>query len=263
MSEKLPLFDRLLALGRHFQQVHRTQEAMHYLGRLAAYPQVPAALAEESQARLGEIQLGRKKFRRARKHLSIALLYRPDSARYHYLLATALMKGRYADPERALTHYRKAVEFDPEQPRWLAEYGLCCLGQEQVEEGLGALMQALQLTPNDPDVVGMLVKGLCQTGRRDEAEDVLRAARFRNPKDGRFKLLWQVFMFKRLHRKQAAELRAKQRVWLSDEGPALLPFKLPLAAPQTEGPPLRQDEPEALPGPHLQRPQRRSDWKHG
>jgi tetratricopeptide (TPR) repeat protein len=263
MSELLPLFDRLLALGRHFQQVHRPQEAMHFLGRLSALPELPVEIAEEAQARLGEIQLGRKKFRRARRHLSIALLYRSDSARYHYLMAGALAKGRHAEPERALTHYRKAVELDAEQPQWLAELGLLCVQQGQTEEGLGALMEALQLAPNDAEIVGRLVKGLCLAGRRAEAKDVLRAARFRNPRDGRFRLLWQVFMFKRLHRQQAEEQRAKRRVWMSDEGPALLPFKLPLAGPQTEGPPLRQDEPESLPGPHLHRPQRRSDWKHG
>ncbi|MBL8792688.1 MAG: tetratricopeptide repeat protein [Planctomycetia bacterium] len=263
MSELLPLFDRLLTLGRHFQQIHRPQEALHYLGRLAAFPQVPAALAEESQARLGEIQLGRKRYRRARKHLAIALLYRPESARYHYLLGSALAKGRHAEPERALEHYRKAVELDTEQPRWLAEFGLLCVQQGETDEGLGALMQAVQQAPNDPDVVGRLVKALCLAGRRAEAKDVLRAARFRNPRDGRFRLLWQVFMFKQLHRKQTGERRAQQRSWMSDEGPALLPFRLPTTEPQSEGPLRREDEPEALPGPHLHRPQRRPDWKHG
>src|SRR5262245_52659907 len=162
MSGTLNLIDRLLAIGRNLQQVHQHFQARRYLGRLAALPDLPAEIAEEVQVRLGEIALRRRHYRRARRHFSIALLYRPDSSRYHWLMGRALKRGQDRDLERAAAHYEKAIASEPEQPRCLAEYGLLCLRINRTEEGLAALTRAVDLTPNDPDIVDKLVKGLCR-----------------------------------------------------------------------------------------------------
>jgi Tfp pilus assembly protein PilF len=241
MSGTLNLFDRLLALGRNYQQLQQHREALHYLGRLAAFHDLPPEVAEEAQVSLAEIYLRRRQYRRARRHLTVALLYRPDNARYHYLMARALAKGRRADPERAAAHYEKSLELDAEQPRCLADFGLLCLRLDRTEEGLGALARAVDLTANDPATVAKLAKGLCRAGRVEEAQSVLRAARFRNPHEGRFRQLYNDFLFRRLREAQAATRKDSE---------ALLPF-------------ARQDDAEPLPGPHRHRLKRRSDWKHG
>jgi tetratricopeptide (TPR) repeat protein len=260
MSGTLNFIAYLLSTGRNLRKLHQDRAALGYLTRLAALHDLPADVAEEAQALLADIHLKQRRYRRARRHLSIALLYRPESARYHYLMATSLERGRHRDEKRAAAHYQKALQFDAEQPRCLASFGLLCLRLGRTEEGLGALTRAVDLAPNDPRIVARLVKGLCRARRPREALSVLRAARFRNPRDGRFRRLYNDFLFRRLRQKQAASRRSAEAPL--DSVRACLPFVRPdaaMALPQN----LRQDEAEPLPGPHRRRPQRRSDWKHG
>jgi len=257
MSRTLHLIDRLLAIAQNSQTMHRDREAVHYLRRLAAL-ELPPAVAEEVQARLGEIYLQQGQYRRARRHLAIALLYQPDSARYHWQLAAALRKGRYRDLDRAATHYEKSLAIDPEQPRSMAEFGLLCLRLDRIEEGLAALTRAVDLAPNDAAIVARLIKGLCRSDRKEEARDVLRAARFRNPRDGRFRRLYNDFMFDRL-----LEQQENQRLSLTEgDSRMILPFALPERSdrPRQE---IREDEAEPLAGPRRRRQARRPGWKHG
>src|SRR5262245_33338111 len=143
MSRTLNLYDRLLALGRNLHELQQDAAALHYLERLAALHDLPAELAEQAQVCLADIYLRKRQYRRARRHLKIALLYRPDSARYHYLMATALVKGRAKDLARATAHYERALELDAEQPRCLADFGLLCVRTGRSEEGLAALTRAV------------------------------------------------------------------------------------------------------------------------
>ena len=79
-----------------------------------------------------------------------------------------------------------------------------------------ALKKAVEITPDDPAAVAKLVEGLCLNDQAAEARDVLRAARFRNPKDRRFRKLWADFQFKQLHESQAPPAKLDE--------PVLLPF---------------------------------------
>ncbi len=257
MSTMLNLADHLLAHARQLQALQQHPQAAQYLGRLAQLRDLPTDVAEETQFRLAEIRLKQKSYRRARQHLTAALLYQAECGRYHYMMATAFGRGRDRDLERALKHYRRAIELDPEQAVWLADFGICCLRLRKVEEGLGALCRAVQLAPNDPAIVRKLTKGLCAARRDEEAEEVLRAARFRNPRDGRFAKLWSDFRYRQLIRTQLQQLRQQ------DEGPTILPFSQPAETPARERPIIRQDGPTPLPGPHNRRPTRRPDRKHG
>jgi len=262
MSQTLNLIDRLLTLGRNFQKFQCDREALNVFGRLAAFQELPSAVAEETQVRLAEIHLRRRRHKRARRHLTIALLHRPDSARSHYLMATALDR-KAGNLERAAAHYRKSLEFDPKQPACLAALGLVLLRRGLVAQGLDRLREAATLAPNDPAVIGKLVKGLCLAEGCEEALQVLRAARFRNPREGRFTRLYNDTMFRQLRRQQRVERRAVP----AEDGPTLLPF-FRLATERgpasSAGKVIRIDPPAPLAGPHLpHRPLRRSDWKHG
>jgi Tfp pilus assembly protein PilF len=260
MSKMLSLVDRLLLLGRNLHACHQDGAALRYLARLAALPDLPPDLAEEVQGRLAELCLQRRRYRRARRHLAVALLYRPDGARYHYLMARACTRGAHADPARAIGHYREALRLDPKQAVWRAELGTLLLREGQRAEGLGELTQAASQAPDEPEVIDRLVRGLCRAGRAGEALRVLRAAQFRRPRDARFRQLYQAFRFRRLQARQRAERRAAI-IWNNEDGLTLLPF-LRIDAP-VDRPGERQDEPHALPGPHHRRPARRPDWKHG
>jgi tetratricopeptide (TPR) repeat protein len=257
----LKLADRLLAMGRNFQQLGRDHDALHILSRLSKFRELPEEISEEAQFRLGEIQLRRGKVRRARRYLATALLYRPDSALYHYLLATALDTDDKGDPDRALEHYRKSLELEPDQPRCLSDLGLLSVRQGRTAEGLQALRQAVELAPDDYDVVRQLCEGLRQVGRRDEVRQVLRAARFRNPRDPRFRELWNELQYQQLYDEQEARRREDEDRDGAEEGPMLLPFVRPPAGSairSASGKRVRRD-PAAPPAPpHLPRlPKRR------
>ncbi len=210
MSKMLNLADRLLALGRSLHKLGRDHDAVAALTRLAAFPALPRHVAEEVHSRLGELYLGLKKYRRARRHVALALAQQPDHPHYHFLLAGLL--ERAGDLDAAGNHYRKSLELEADQPRCLAAYGLLTLKQGNVEDGLTCLRCAVETDPDDPRVLRLLVKGLCRAGRRDEAERALKLAAFRGP---RLRQVWDAYRLKQL---------ARQRRQPADERPALLPF---------------------------------------
>jgi len=171
------------------------------------------------------------------------------------------MRGRYRDLGRAAAHLEKAIELDDQQPHYLASYGILCLKLDRVEEGLAALTRAMDLMPNDPGIVKKLVTSLWRTNRAEEAERVLRAARFRNSRDRRFEQLWNDFRFQQLIRKQKAQREAEPDQGIGDNARIILPFVRLTNETGTNTP--RQDNAEPLPGPHPRRPSRRPNQKHG
>jgi tetratricopeptide (TPR) repeat protein len=227
MSMTLNLADRLLSAGRNFQTLGRNQDALEALNRLAGFRDLPAAIAEETQARLAEIHLARGKYNRARRHLTAALVHKPQSARYHYLMAMALASDVTADRQRAAEHYRRSLEIDPQQPTCLGEFGLLALRLGQPEEGLASLRRAAEMAPSDVRALGRLVQGLGEEGRWEEARKLVRAAIFRNPKSADFRRLWEDFQYGELRRQQIA--RAGKGASVEDDGPTLLPFVRPPA----------------------------------
>jgi Tfp pilus assembly protein PilF len=257
MNSSLNLIDHLLERGRRFQQLGRPAEALQALSRLASFQELPAEVSEETQVRLGLLHLKRRRFGRARRHLAAALRHRPDSARYHFLMATACRADGEGDPERASHHYERSLELDPAQARCLAEHGLLCLRLGRTEQGLERLRQAGDLAPDQAEIVARVVKGLCQCGQPDEARAILRAALFRNPRSLRFRQLWVDFQWVQARRNQEVKALAKQ----VDEGPVLLPFvrseKNPQKTPTAEDRQDRADDAEPLPGPHRPRLLRR------
>src|SRR5262249_20119066 len=159
MSRTLNLVDGLLALGRRQQQLGRFDDALRILTRLASFRELPAEAAEETQSRLAEILIRRRRFAKARRHLAVVLLHQPDNPHYHYLMATALDAGAVSQPERAVAHFRRSLELAPEQPRYLCDFGLAVLRLGKTEEGLACLRRALQLAPDDPAVLAKVMKG--------------------------------------------------------------------------------------------------------
>lgn len=262
MSMTLNLADRLLAMGRNFQAIGRDRDALQILGRLTGFRQIPADVNEEAQSRQAEILLREGRYVRARRHLTALLVQRPDNARYHYLMANALNNDTKADPQRAAEHYRQSLQLDPKQPLCLGEFGLLALRLGATEEGLSSLRQSVELCPNDPDVVGRLAEGLRQEGEIDEARSLLRAATFRNPRDARFRKLWNDFQFRQLRELQDA---ARQHVIPPSQRkvPWLLPFVRPEpgtdAAPRAGKKLVRRDAPAPL---HPPRAPRLPDKKH-
>src|ERR1700733_8951447 len=112
MSTTLNLVDRLLIRGRSLQEMGRNHDALQTFERLAHFQDVPSEVAEETQVRLGELQLQGRQFGQARRHLTAVLRHHPSNGDAHYLLATALETDDKGDPRRALAHYRRCLKLD-------------------------------------------------------------------------------------------------------------------------------------------------------
>jgi len=219
MSASLPFHHRLMDRGRHLQALGLQREAVCFWGRLADMKSLPADMAEEAHSRLGEMQLERGRHTRARRHLAAALAHQPDNPHYHFLLGQAIEEDPKGNLDKALAHYRRALQQEDSQAIYLGAFGRLAIDLGKDEEGVQALRRAAEMAPDDPDVI-LLVLDCLGACRPHEALAILRLSLFRNPRDSRFRKLWSDFHFQRLRSEQDAK-RAPHRL---DEGPVMLPF---------------------------------------
>ena len=247
MSTTLGLVETLLERGRSLHEYGQEHDAYRTLKQLAGFRELPTPAAEEIHSLLAEIQFGRRKYLRARRHLAAALGYCPTNAQYHYLMAAAVDADDDADKQRALKHYRRSLRLDPDQPTCLVDYGLLCVELGRAGAGLRALRRAVRLRPDDPDVVGAAVEAMCEVDRANEARRLLLAARFRNARDPRFQRLWDDFQFQQARTAQAAKRGGRKS---SAGEPVVLPFVRPAASGTDAGKRVRRDRPAPLPKPH-------------
>jgi Tfp pilus assembly protein PilF len=264
MSRTLNLLDRLLERGRHLQSLGRTYDARHIFSRLSGFKQLSAEVAEEMAVRLAEIALAERKYRMARRHLAAAIARQPDNARYHFLMATALDLDEDGDIARAYEHYRRSLDLEPQQARCLSDFGLVAMTLGKPEEGLNALRKAADLAADDPEIVAKLVEGLCEAEQTGEARAVLRAARFRNPRDLRFTKLWHDFQFQQLCESQEAE-RESRRTYDPGALRMILPFVRPApghTGNSTGRKKFRRDGASSPRPPHWHRPSELPDRRH-
>lgn len=262
MSKTLKLIDHLFARGCRLHELCRNNDAFPILQRLSRFQKLPSEVAEQTQVRLAEIYLARKQFRAARRCLTVALRHAPLNARYHYLMAVAIESDEHGDPARAMSCYRRSLKLGPDQIDCLCDGGLLAIRLGQIEEGLTYLRRAAELSPDDIDTLECLVKGLLSAECPNEARAAVRAAMFRNPRDSRFRKVWNDLQFQMLSEAQAAAKAQTQAA--QDDRPVLLPFIRPVAAESRNQPfdkDMRWDRPAPLlPRPY--RPTRRPDTKH-
>jgi Flp pilus assembly protein TadD len=244
LSTTLNLVDHLVTRGGHLQDIGRTRDALRIFTRLANFRELPGTVAEEVQSHLGEIQMRRRKWARARRHLTAALRHDPTNPRYHFLLAQTFDNDRDGNLPRAAEQYKTALELDGTQTDCRCAYGKLLLRVGRTEEGSEHLRTAVRQAPDDLKVLRSVVEGLRVANRADEARSLLLAARFRHPGDARYVGIWNDFQFQAIRREQEEEQLT--RPGESDDGPVFLPFVRPErepAAARGEGRILRHDQP--------------------
>ena len=160
MSTTLNLADHLLARARYRQHLGRHRDALRLLTSLTRLRDLPAAVAEEVQFRLGQICLRLGKPRRARRHFAAALHHRPDSPRYHFFLGRALDADRDGDPGRAAEHYRTSLDLDGTQADVLYHFGSLALRLGRADEALPCLRAAAAQAPDDPRLLAKVATAL-------------------------------------------------------------------------------------------------------
>jgi len=262
MSRTLNLVAEVLARGRKLHKLGVENEALKSFGHLSQFRELEPDVAEEVQSRLAEILFKHGKFHRARRHLAAALAHQPENPHYHHLMATAIAADVRAEPARALEHWRRALQLDPTQSRYLSDFGLLAVQDGQVEEGLTALRRAHELAADDPAVLAKLTEGLCHAGLSTEAGTVLRAALFRNARSHPVRQLWNDFQFKQLRAQQEAA-RQQRLADTPDEAPKVLPFVRPEPGSmpsRSGGRIIRRDRAGRRAGPHF--PAGIPDQKH-
>ena len=265
MSRTLNLVDRLAEHGRALQKLGRTEAALDVLGRLARFRRLPAALAADTESRLGEMHLRRGEHEKACHHFDAAVRSDPTSSRYHHLFATALEGREETDPNCALEHYRQSLALDPNQPRCLCDFGLLAVCLDQIEEGLAALRRAAKLAPDDPEVISAVADGLREAGRGAEARKILLAALFRNPRNAHFRKLWNDFRFEQLLDQQETERQQSGKPLADGTRRRILPFVRLVEGPgktMVGETTVRRDAPSAPPPPHRSQPARTRKRKH-
>ena len=249
MSKTLPFTQSLLNMGRNLQALGQEHAAARLLKRLASFRDLPSDLAGETHLRLAEMHLDKGRYKQARRHLTALLALEPANTHAHYLLAEAVLEDDARNPERALAHYRQCTRLDPDNAEYWCALGQLKCYQGDTSGGLAALRRAEALAPDDVGILTRVAEALRCEGEVEEAERILRAALFRNPRDKRFRDLWSDHQFEVLRDAQEElserwELPRKNRL-------VLLPFVRLVheTPPRADGKRMRRDPPSGTPGP--------------
>ncbi|MFO0965063.1 MAG: tetratricopeptide repeat protein [Gemmataceae bacterium] len=247
MSRTLPLVDGLLARGRRLQELGQLVAAATLFQKLAAFRSLPEKIAEELQSRLADIQFRQGRFTHARRHLRAALAHEPTNADYHHRFAIAVEEDPDGNAAGSVRHYARCVKLDPKNPLYHCDYAYAALNAGQTEKGLKALRRAERLAPDDAEVLSLVVRGLVSEGEEEEARRLVRAAMFRNPRDYRFRGLWQNLQFDALFVRQQERFETRET---KEKAPAILRFPKTARKATVGARTIRQDGPATLKGPH-------------
>jgi tetratricopeptide (TPR) repeat protein len=241
MSTTLPFFDRLLDQARRYQDIGLDHRATRLLERLADFRDLPTEVVEETQYRLAQLSAEAERYGRSRRHLATAIAHGPTNAEYRADLARVLDSDPAGAEDEALDQYAEATRLDPENPRYLCEYGSLAIRLGDCESGLKLLRQAREAAPDDMDTFASYVTGLVDAGQPDEARRVLRDEAFRRSGDRRFEGRCRSLRFQLARDEQQAS---------PDEEPCLLPFRLSATLHETDdGRIVRHDAAEGHAGP--------------
>jgi Tfp pilus assembly protein PilF len=262
MSRTLNFCEHLLAQGRNYHTLGVNDRAQGLFTNLARLRDLPADIAEETQSRLAELYMQQRKFGRARRHLTAALAHDRHNPLYHHLMAIALAEDPQGDRDRALEHFRRCVQLEPEEPVYHSDAGLFALEHGAVDEALAYLRRAVELAPDDVSIIGDVVRGLQDHGHHDEARQIARAALFRSGGDARFRRLWNDCRFQELHHRQQRANKKRLVRRAVAEGRICLPFVHLTVETPTGRKLIRKDGPSRTPAPRLLKFTRLSGKKH-
>lgn len=251
----ISLAQRALELAKRYLRFGRDLEALEVLTRLVRMGIDDALVAEHAQVLLAEIHLRRQEYSQARRHLHVALAYRPDNAQYHFMMAVALEDDPEADPRRAAYYFRQAARLDPANAEYFAAWGSFLIAHGKIRLGIRKLEKAVALAPEDAQYAQQLALGWVALRDFEKARRVALHALFRNPDDTRLRRLWDEI---RWHEARYRQQRERMR---NDQDPIIvrLPTKvqsLPRIE-QLDSGTVRLDPPTLTPQPTPHRQKRR------
>ncbi len=101
------------------------------------------------------------------ENLRIGLFYSPHSAHGHRLLGEHLY--RVHQFEHAVAALRRAIQLDPDEPRYKTALGHALAATGDPAGAVAAFQEAAEQFPNDPGLQSSLSHALCAIGRFEEA----------------------------------------------------------------------------------------------
>lgn len=186
------------------------------------YSQLMQLDPETSSEKIADLLLRRGKYTRARRHLTAAISRLPNQASLFFLMAQAILNDEKCQQDRAERFLRRAVELAPKNAEYRAELGQYLLDMNQVETGLEELRHAVELAPDQFEVVEKAVSGFWEEGETDEARSLLQRSLFRNREDRRFTMFWERFEFEAA--REEREVNPGLHV-IRETGPRILKFE--------------------------------------
>jgi tetratricopeptide (TPR) repeat protein len=205
MSRTLNLLDQMLLRARTLQQSGRLQRSLGLLRQISRWPNLPVERELEVQRLLGETCFQLRKYKHARKHLRQVVRLQPDDVEALLQLARAIDHDPMIDARQASRYYRKALEYQPDDPKVLRECGQYFIQMGRCRMGLKLLYRAMELAPHDFDNVKAYVDGLEEMQLYADAKQTLRLARFRHQQNSRFHQIWGDLEYRQLRFRQRSE----------------------------------------------------------
>lgn len=98
----------------------------------------------------------------------------PDNLEYRYALASSRL--RLGELPADTTHFEYLVERRPDSAVYQTQYGNALLMNNEFDAAEQRFRRVLECDPGDPDAIGGLAEVLEETGRTDEAADMLERA---------------------------------------------------------------------------------------
>jgi len=272
MSRTLTLLEAGWESVRATAERGQRTSALKRLKQMLARPDVPAACAAEWHRFAGQLALALARYTTARSHLRAAARLEAAHANTRFLQGLAWEDDPDGCDRRAALCFKKAVALDAANPLYRAYFGRAAARCGKVKLGAREMLAAAQVAPGETSVLRVVVGGLLEAGKADDARRVLVTARFLRPGDIDLAALWERVKFEaarlgQCERAKRAKMgktsentRYAQDAQLAREGDrVILPFVRladdtdpSKAAKGTTGGTVRRDG-ASFPRPHLAR----------
>jgi tetratricopeptide (TPR) repeat protein len=259
MSKTLNMVDHLMARAEYLEQLGQWTMAIDLLIQVAELKRLPKKTRGLVHGRLGKLFMDCRQATIASRHFEWAVYCLPQDAQLHYQMAISLIRKKKRDPQEACYHLYEAICLKPDEANYLAAYGLLLARMRKRSAALVQLRAAAKLAPDYYETLRQIAKGFRLVGAIDDAENLLRAARFRNPKDPQVQNLWSDFQIEQIR----VEAEKKQLPVIPVK--ALEPFivKFPSRrGKKPASPSVRIDSAAPLPAPKKILSLHRPDQRH-
>ncbi len=178
MSMMLTFCDAAWANARRLAVAGRKSAALAALAPLFGSPDAPKRLTLLAHRLAARLHFAAGRYRKSRRHLGIAASLDPAAAEIHFEIGQAFECDPYGCDRRAAARYKRAAEMAPKQARFVAAYGRALVRIDRVSRGVKLLREAARLAPTDAAVLRVVLDGLADAGRADEALATIARVRF-------------------------------------------------------------------------------------